>query len=186
MLIRSIVGIDEVGRGCLAGPLVAAAVILKSSIPGITDSKILSEKQRYNYKDLIYENAIDIAIGWTNVDVINDKGLTYAVSNAMSMAINKVRVKYSKIIIDGNYNYLPDFDNVETVIKGDSLVQSVSAASIIAKIYRDEWITRLSLKYPQYGLEKHKGYGTKFHLEMIEKYGPTDIHRMFFKPLLKY
>ena len=183
---KIIVGIDEVGRGCLAGPLVAAAVILEKPIGGIKDSKLLSKLNREKYASLIYKEALDFGIGWTEVDEMNQKGLTFAVSNAMQIALSKITHNYDQIIIDGNFNFLDKYDNVTTLIKADLYVQAVSAASIIAKVYRDKWMSEIAIDFPEYGFEKHMGYGTKYHLEMIKKYGPVNQHRKFYKPLLKY
>jgi ribonuclease HII len=181
-----VVGVDEVGRGCLAGPLVAAAVILNDDIPGLNDSKKLSRKKREELSNIILSSSLDYGIGLTEVDDINKHGLTYAVANAMLVAVQNLKHKYNKIIVDGNYNYLKTLENVSTVVGGDGIIPEISAASIIAKVYRDNLMTELSLKYPKYGFNKHFGYGTKFHLEMIQMYGPTTIHRLFYKPLQKY
>ena len=183
---KIIVGIDEVGRGCLAGPLVAAAVILEKPIDGVIDSKLISKSNREKLASIIKNDSLAYGIGWTEIDDINKHGLTYAVSHAMQMALSKIDHSYDEVIIDGNYNYLPHTTNVTIIIKADLICPSVSAASIIAKVYRDEWMAKLAEKYPQYGFEKHVGYGTKNHLEMLDKFGPTDQHRMFYRPLLKF
>jgi ribonuclease HII len=181
-----IVGVDEVGRGCLAGPVVAAAVIIKEPILGIMDSKKLTKKRREELDKLIRDNAIAYGIGLTEIADVNKQGLTYAVSNAMRNAIKSINLDYEKIIIDGNYNYLPDYPNVEVVVKADDTIPAVSAASILAKVYRDNLMIDMSKEFPEYGFEKHVGYGTKYHLDMIKKFGPCNQHRMFYKPLLKY
>ena len=102
----------------------------------------------------------------------------------MQKAIAKIDLPYEQIIIDGNFNFLPAYKNVLVKVKADQLFAPVSAASIIAKVYRDDWMRRLALSYPEYGFEKHVGYGTKLHLEQIKKYGPCPLHRMFYKPLI--
>jgi len=181
-----VVGIDEVGRGCLAGPLVAAAVIIENNIDEIKDSKKLSFKKRELLDLVIREKAQAYGIGWTDVDAINSKGLTYAVSNAMKIALYKINIDYDEIIIDGNYNFLPNENNVKVIIKADLTHPVVSAASIIAKVYRDKWMKQLALDYPEYGFDQHYGYGTKYHFDKLEEFGPCKLHRMFYKPLLKY
>jgi len=178
-----IVGIDEVGRGSWAGPLVAAAVLLNSPIEGLTDSKLISAKKRSKLSDEILQTAGGYGIGWVTADEIDILGLTKSVSLAMQRAIEKISVEYEKIIIDGNYNFLKKYENVETLIKADLLIPSVSAASIIAKVARDNFMADKSLVYPGYGFEKNVGYGTKQHLEAINKLGLTDLHRKSFKPM---
>ena len=178
-----IVGIDEVGRGSWAGPLVAAAVLLNSPIEGLTDSKLISAKKRSKLSDEILQTAGGYGIGWVTADEIDILGLTKSVSLAMQRAIEKISVEYEKIIIDGNYNFLKEYENVETLIKADLLIPSVSAASIIAKVARDNFMADKSLVYPGYGFEKNVGYGTKQHLEALNKLGLTDIHRKSFKPM---
>ena len=168
-----IVGIDEVGRGSWAGPLVAAAVLLNSPIEGLTDSKLISAIKRSKLSDEILQTAGGYGIGWVTADEIDILGLTKSVSLAMQRAI----------IIDGNYNFLKEYENVETLIKADLLIPSVSAASIIAKVARDNFMADKSLVYPGYGFEKNVGYGTKQHLEALNKLGLTDIHRKSFKPM---
>ncbi len=181
-----IVGVDEVGRGCLAGPLVAAAVVLEKPIEGLMDSKKLSKRRRQELDKIIKAKAVAFGIGWTEIADINKHGLTYSVSNAMRKAVYALKLNVGKVIIDGNYNFLPELTNVELIVKADNLIPEVSAASIIAKVYRDKWMSDLSIEYPEYGFDKNAGYGTKFHMEMIEKHGPCKQHRMFYKPLAKY
>lgn len=181
-----IMGVDEVGRGCLAGPVVAAAVILDKPIQGLRDSKKLTKLKRQELDIQIRNNALAFGIGWTEIDDINKHGLTYSVTKAMKNAVKEIKINYHKTIIDGNYNYLPEQPNVELMIKADDKIMSVSAASIIAKVFRDNWMTKMSVKFPNYGFDKHVGYGTKYHLKQIDKYGPCDQHRMFYKPLLKF
>lgn len=181
-----LVGIDEVGRGCLAGPVVAAAVILNKEIIGLKDSKKMTKIKREQVDKLIRKDAISFSIGISDVEMINAHGLTFAVSNAMRLALDGIRTSYKRVIIDGNYNFLKDIKNVELVIRADDTIPAVSAASIIAKVYRDNLMTELSKKYPLYNFEKNVGYGTKHHLDMLKLHGPTNIHRMFYKPVVKY
>jgi ribonuclease HII len=176
-----VVGIDEVGRGSLAGPVVAGAVILRNNILGLTDSKKLSKIQREELDKIIRGESIAYGIGQTDIYELNSYGLTYSVAKAMERALSHIKSSYNKIIIDGNYNFLPDLKNVELVIKADETEPVVSAASIIAKVHRDKLMTKLSDKYPNYGFDSNVGYGTKLHLDMIKKFGPCDIHRMFYK-----
>jgi ribonuclease HII len=181
--MNMLVGIDEVGRGSWAGPLVAAAVLLDNPIDGLTDSKLITSKKRIVLSNQILMSAKDYGIGWVSAEEIDAIGLTKSVSLAMERAISKIKNNYEKIIIDGNYNYLKDYKNVETLIKADLLIPSVSAASIIAKVARDNYMKEKSLDYPGFGFDKNVGYGTKQHLEALNKYGLTDIHRKSFKPM---
>lgn len=182
----AIAGVDEAGRGPLAGPVYAAAVILPEGciIKGINDSKKLSEKRREELYNEITEKAVSYcvyAIDEKRIDEINILNATY---EAMNGAVNGLKAKPDYVIIDGNRiagMTLPH----ETVVKGDAKSISIAAASILAKVSRDRFITEMSKKYPEYGFEKHKGYGTKAHTEAILKYGPCDIHRKtFLKKLL--
>ncbi len=181
-----IVGLDEVGRGCLAGPVVAGAVILGKPIVGLMDSKKLNKVKRQKLDIIIRRDAIAFGIGITSIEDVNMHGLTWSISHAMKNALNSINIKFDKIIIDGNYNFLPKESNVELIIKADNTIPAVSAASIIAKTHRDNLMINLSKEFPEYGFEKHVGYGTKLHFEMINKYGPCIQHRMFYKPLARY
>ncbi len=174
-----IAGVDEVGRGCLAGPVIAAAVILKKNIAGLDDSKKLSKIKRDNLSKLILENSY-FAYGIVSPVEIDEVNIHNASLLAMKRAILNLSIKPSKVLVDGLY--LPDikFDK-EAIIGGDSLVEEISAASIIAKVYRDNLMLNLDKKYPHYGLAKHKGYPTKLHKEMLSKYGASKIHRRSFK-----
>lgn len=182
-----IVGIDEVGRGSWAGPVVSSAVVLEKEIPGLRDSKKLSFKKRIELDKIIRQTAKCFAIGEVSSLELDRIGLTQAVSLSMKKAIDQLdRNNYSKIIIDGNFNYLPDYNNVETLIKADDKIPSVMAASIIAKVYRDNLMIKFSKDYPVYGFETNFGYGTKHHLLAIQNYGISDIHRRSFKPVKEY
>jgi ribonuclease HII len=178
-----IVGVDEVGRGCWAGPLVAAAVILKQPIPGLKDSKKLSKKRREKLSVHIKKQAQAIGLGWVEPAVIDSLGLTQAVSLAMHQAIGELKVPYDEIVVDGDYNFLADNPKAKTLIKADSLIPAVSAASIIAKVARDSYMTSLADAYPDYAFEKHVGYGTALHLERLKLHGVSDQHRRSYKPV---
>jgi ribonuclease HII len=178
-----IVGMDEVGRGCWAGPLVAGAVILDVPIPGLTDSKQLSKKQRERLSVMIYEQAAAVGLGWVDAATIDDIGLTAATTLAMRRALELLAVPYEQVIIDGNLNYLPDVPLATTMIKADALVPAVSAASIIAKVARDTYMTELAASLPDYGFELHVGYGTALHSERLKKFGVSAFHRKSFKPV---
>jgi len=184
-----LVGIDEVGRGCWAGPLVAGAVILPTE-PGLLDlpvklrdSKKLSSKQRDIASAWIHEHAVAIGLGWVEPSEIDRLGLTESVRLAMERAVAVIRVGYDEIIIDGNINYFPDNPKAQAIIKADDSVPAVSAASIVAKVARDAYMTELSTKYVGYGFEKHVGYGTAAHIAALRSLGVTDIHRLSYKPV---
>lgn len=178
-----IVGIDEVGRGCWAGPLVAGAVILNRSIDGLADSKVLGRKQREILSSEIRLHAEAIGIGWVTPKEVDDLGLTEAVRLAMTRAVDEINIPYDQIIIDGNINYFPDNTRSRAIIKADATVKQVSAASIIAKVARDSFMYKMALSYPGYGFEKHVGYGTKLHQIALLELGLTDLHRRSFKPV---
>ncbi len=178
-----IVGIDEVGRGCWAGPLVAAAVVLDGPIDGLADSKILSKKTRAVLANQIKRDSKGFGLGWVAPAFIDMYGLTLSVQRAMQQALAAIDVPYDSVIIDGNYNYLPNEPRATFLIKADASVPAVSAASILAKVARDEYMEMAAKGFPGYGFEQHVGYGTKLHLERLQKLGITDIHRKSFKPI---
>lgn len=178
-----VVGIDEVGRGCWAGPLVAAAVILEAPIEGLNDSKQLSPKRRTELAQLIHEQALATGIGWVDAQTLDKVGTTTAVKRAMEQALQQIQIDYDEITIDGNLNFFSDNPKAKAVIKADGSVPPVSAASIIAKVARDNYMAEMSQTYPQYGFEKHVGYGTALHLEQLKLHGLTDLHRRSFKPI---
>lgn len=179
------VGIDEVGRGCWAGPLVAGAVILSQPIYGLKDSKKLSAKQREKLTAEIEVSAKAIGLGWVWPEEIDKMGLTESVRLAMQRAVDQITVEYDQVIIDGNINYFLDDPRAIAVIKADDTVPAVSAASIVAKVARDKYMADISASYPNHGFEKHVGYGTKLHMDALVLYGVTDIHRMSYKPIQK-
>jgi ribonuclease HII len=178
----NIVGIDEVGRGCLAGPVVAGAVILGKDISGLKDSKLLSRSKREYLSPIICSSSKAWAIGWASNTEIDSFGLTEAVRLAMRRALKQIEINYEAIIIDGNYNFLRENSLSKAVIKADQTVPAVSAASIIAKVERDKYMRNLSPKFPNYGFEKNVGYGTALHLEQLKLKGVCSLHRLSFKP----
>jgi len=179
-----IVGVDEVGRGCWAGPLVAGAVVLSEIIPGLNDSKLLSKAQRNALSDVVLANTAAASLGWVSSHEVDSLGLTAAVRLAMRRAVEQIKVDYDEIIIDGNYNFLSDDARAKTLIRADATVPAVSAASIIAKVARDNWMcTKAAIEFPAYGFEKHMGYGTKLHRDMLHKHGVCALHRKSYRPI---
>ena len=174
-------GVDEAGRGPLAGPVFAAAVILPRGlvIPGLNDSKKLSEKKRDALYDLIIEKALDYGIASASVEEIEQHNILAATFIAMNRAIASLTLKPELALIDGNRNTGIEIAS-RCVIKGDSLCADIAAASILAKVTRDRHMLEMAELYPQYQFEKHKGYGTKLHYQMIREHGPSPIHRMSF------
>ena len=178
-----IMGIDEVGRGPWAGPVVAAAVVLRDTIPGLKDSKTLTARRRQELSDEILRFS-QVGVGWVTPEEIDQLGLTAAVGLAMRRAATQCGVQADKIIIDGNYSFLPDMPQAETLIKADQTVPAVSAASIVAKVARDSLMIKLGQQYPAYGFEKHVGYGTAQHAAALQQHGPIKgVHRFSFKPV---
>lgn len=176
-----ICGVDEAGRGPLAGDVYAAAVILRDGemIDYLNDSKKLSEKRREELYDTIIERADAYCIATASVEEIDRLNILNAAMIAMKRAVEGLGISPDLALIDGNR--LPELDcPSEFVIKGDATSASISAASVLAKVARDRYMRELAEKYPQYAFEKHKGYGTKLHYEMLEKYGISDIHRRSF------
>lgn len=175
-------GIDEAGRGPLAGPVCAACVVLPKGevIEGVNDSKKLTEKKREALYDVIKEQALDYSIAFASEKEIDEINILQATFLAMRRAFEGLtKVKPDIALIDGNAK--PGLDITERpVVKGDAKSANISAASILAKVTRDRYMLEMAEKYPQYQFEKHKGYGTKLHYEMIEKYGVCDIHRRTF------
>ncbi|MEH7234790.1 ribonuclease HII [Bacillus sp. JJ1562] len=181
--ISYIAGVDEVGRGPLAGPVVAAAVILPQDayLPGLNDSKKLSEQKREELFQKINECAISVGIGIIPANVIDDVNIYQATKQAMKKAIFGLSVMPDHLLIDAME--LPIDIPQTSIIKGDANSVSIAASSIIAKVTRDRLMVRLSHEYPHYGFEKHMGYGTAFHLEALKKYGVTSEHRRSFAPI---
>jgi len=181
--LKLIVGIDEVGRGPWAGPVVAGAVLLISQIDGLNDSKLLSAKKREELDKIIRAKG-KFGLGWVYASEIDDIGLTKAVAKAMHLAYQALGEQADEIIIDGNVNFLEDVKGARAVIKADQTVPEVAAASIVAKVARDAYMVEMSGKYPGYGFEKHVGYGTAAHKQALEKLGVLPIHRRSFKPII--
>jgi ribonuclease HII len=208
------VGIDEVGRGCWAGPLVAGAVILNKPIFGLRDSKKLSKSQRERFEIIIEKEAAAIGLGWVSPTEIDKLGLTESVRLAMHRALEELikslqghpelvsgstpscrhefrnkfgmtTESFDEIIIDGNYNYFSEIKNARAIVKADDIIPSVSAASIIAKVARDKYMAEVVAQFPNYAFEKHVGYGTKVHIEKLQAFGICDLHRKSYKPVQK-
>lgn len=178
-----IVGIDEVGRGCLAGPLVAGAVLLHKPIPGLRDSKKLTRAERETLDEIIRKEAIAFGLGWVPADELDGVGLTEAVRRAMRRALAQIIAPYKEIIIDGNYNFLKHEPLAKCIIKADDLVPAVSAASIIAKVARDNFMIEAAKQHPLYGFESHVGYATPQHRLALDTHGMCDLHRRSFAPV---
>ena len=179
--IQVICGVDEAGRGPLAGPVCAAAVILPKGLelPGLTDSKKLTDKKRRELFPLIQEQAIAYGIGLATEQEIDEINILQATFLAMQRALDQLAVKPDLALIDGNRQ--KDFGlPVKTVVKGDSLSANIAAASILAKVTRDNLMVEMAETYPQYGFEIHKGYGTKAHYAALREHGASPIHRMTF------
>lgn len=177
-----ICGVDEAGRGPLAGPVCAAAVILPEGavIEGLDDSKKLTEKKREKLYDIIKETAVAYSVAYGTLEEIETVNILEATYLAMNRAIEGLSVKPDFALIDGNR--IPRGIKIpcETIVKGDSKSMSVAAASVLAKVTRDRLMLEYDKKYPEYNFKKHKGYGTKEHTELIKQYGPCEIHRLSF------
>lgn len=176
-------GCDEVGRGCLCGPVVAAAVVLDDNFEQnlVNDSKKLNLKTRLELNDYIKNNVKDYAIAELSPAFIDQHNILNASIHAMHNALDKLNIRPELILVDGNkfhpYNYIPH----QCIIKGDSKILSIAAASILAKNYRDQLMIRLHEEFPEYGWNKNMGYATKVHIEALKKFGPTKYHRQSFR-----
>ena len=176
-------GCDEVGRGCLCGPVVAAAVVLDDNFEQnlVNDSKKLNFKTRLDLDDYIKNNVKDYAIAELSPEFIDQHNILNASIHAMHNALDKLTIRPELILVDGNkfhpYNYIPH----QCIIKGDSKILSIAAASILAKNYRDQLMIRLHEEFPEYGWNKNMGYATKVHIEALKKFGPTKYHRQSFR-----
>lgn len=176
-----ICGVDEAGRGPLAGPVCAAAVILPpdADIPGLNDSKKLSDKRRRELYPVIKGQAVAYGIAFADHQEIDEINILQATFLAMQRAIDQLQVRPQLALIDGNRER--DFGlPVQTVVHGDSLSASIAAASVLAKVTRDDYMLQMAERYPEYGFEVHKGYGTKAHYQALTEHGPSPIHRMTF------
>ena len=177
------VGIDEAGRGSISGPVTASAVILPKGFNNkyLDDSKKLSEKKRLELKIIIEKEAVDYSVFFINAKIIDKINILNSTFKAMHGALNNLKTQPNFILVDGNkfiqYNDIPH----KCIIKGDGKYQNIAAASILAKTYRDDYMKKLHSKYPEFGWNTNKGYGTKFHMDMINKHGKTDFHRKSFK-----
>ncbi len=176
-------GCDEVGRGCLCGPVVAAAVVLDDNFEQnlVNDSKKLNFKTRLELDDYIKNNVKDYAIAELSPEFIDQHNILNASIHAMHNALDKLTIRPELILVDGNkfhpYNYIPH----QCIIKGDSKILSIAAASILAKNYRDQLMIQLHEEFPEYGWNKNMGYATKVHIEALKKFGPTKYHRQSFR-----
>lgn len=192
-----ILGIDEVGRGPLAGPLVVGACVFKEDVKKLTaedgplakltDSKKLTAKQREELAEII-PNYADFATGWVSAERLDEIGLSEALKEATRLAVRQIKTPFHEIIIDGISNFLQGTKlekHVTTLKKADLLIPEVSAAAIMAKVARDDYMTQLATKYPEYGFDKHVGYGTKKHLEALREFGPCPEHRQSFRPVVE-
>lgn len=182
----AVCGVDEAGRGPLAGPVCAAAVILPADtvIEGVNDSKKLSEKKREMLFEVIKEQALSYSIAFASVEEIEEINILNATMLAMKRAVEKLNVKADYAMIDGNR--LPELEiPAQFIIKGDAKSMSIACASILAKVSRDRLCYKYAEEYPQYGFDKHKGYGTKMHREAILEYGPCPYHRLSFLKKIK-
>jgi len=178
---KVICGVDEAGRGPLAGPVYAAAVVLpfKLDIPGLNDSKKVSAKKRDLLYEIIIEKAVSYAVASANHKEIDELNILNATYLAMNRAIAAVSFEPDICIIDGNRSSGIRHLN-KCIVGGDGLSASIAAASILAKVCRDRYMKEIAMKYPEYAFEQHKGYGTKLHYERLKKYGPCEIHRVTF------
>ena len=181
-----VAGVDEAGRGPLAGPVFAAAVILDdlSPIKGLADSKKLTPKKREHLNGIIKAQALCFCVATASVEEIDQLNILQATLLAMQRAVKGLRLKPTKVLVDGNR--LPVLDiRAEAIVKGDATVASISAASILAKVERDRWCVEVDALFPNYGFLTHKGYGTQVHLRALQEHGPCDLHRRSFAPVAK-
>lgn len=179
-------GVDEAGRGPLAGPVVAAAVILNPSKPikGLNDSKKLSAKRRDALFDEIHDKALCLCVAQASVQEIDELNILRATLLAMQRAVAGLRLAPAKVVVDGNQ--LPVLPMLcEAVVGGDGLIAEISAASILAKVQRDRWCAEVDLTWPAYGFAKHKGYGTAAHMQALQEHGPCELHRKSFAPVAR-
>ncbi|MCF0138326.1 MAG: ribonuclease HII [Oscillospiraceae bacterium] len=179
--VRLLCGVDEAGRGPLAGPVCASAVILPRGleIEGLNDSKKLTEKRREALFDIIREKAVSFGVAFASVEEIEELNILNAAMLAMNRAIAQLDPVPELALIDGNRSRGIEYP-CRCVVKGDARCADIAAASVLAKVTRDRYMLELAEKYPQYGFERHKGYGTKLHYDALREYGPCELHRMSF------
>lgn len=181
---KSIAGLDEAGRGALAGPLYVGLVIFPKGYfnRDIRDSKQLSPSKREKLYEIIIRDAVEYAVSWADVEEINSLGLTGALQLAMERAVNSLRTPIDLLLIDGRM-ILKNYKGAQkAIIKGDSLSLSIAGGSILAKVTRDRVMEELDRLYPEYGFSEHKGYATERHLQLLKKLGPSPVHRLNYKP----
>ncbi len=182
--MKVIVGVDEAGRGPLAGPVTVAAVVLKKRRPELDDSKKLSESKRNKLEPWIIENALAYSVVHISVEQIEEINILQASLLGMQQAVKNITCDFDEILVDGNK--CPEFSHpAQAIIGGDGKIAEISAASILAKNARDRLMLTLHEQYPQYGFDQHKGYGTKYHLQQLQKHGPCEHHRKTYAPIQK-
>ena len=184
---KPVIGVDEVGRGCLAGPVYAAAVIIPDDFDptGLTDSKMLSEKRRNEFSKKIWAGC-KVSLGFASVEEIDEINILWASLLAMKRAVDGLNQKKAHVLVDGNKK-IPKIDFEQTtLVKGDLRAAPVAAASIVAKVFRDNLMKELSVEFPGYGLEGHKGYATATHKKAIQELGPQKFHRRSFAGVREY
>ncbi len=180
--MKYVIGIDEVGRGPIAGPVTVCACMISSDIAkkykGIKDSKKLTQKRREEiYKEI--QGLVEYKVTSISAKEIDEKGISFCIKKALATSIS-IFPKETKVLLDGGLKAPPEYKDQKTIIKGDEKEVSIALASILAKVTRDRYMAKMALKYPLYGLEGHKGYGTRKHYESIQKYGPSPLHRRSF------
>lgn len=182
-----LIGVDEVGRGCWAGPVVAGAVMFgRRYMTGIKDSKRLTREQRVELDQRIRSIAIAVGVGWALPEEVDEFGLTHATSLAMRRAVAEITKPYKEIVIDGNLNHLKDNPKARTMVKADGILACVGAASIIAKVARDNYMIKAAEQFPGYAFDNHVGYGTPAHQAALRKLGVCELHRRRFKPIAEF
>jgi ribonuclease HII len=185
-MMKIIVGIDEVGRGSWAGPVVAGAAILlpRRKIDGLRDSKKLTLLRRELLVPQICRNALAVGLGWVSNKEVDENGLTWAVQESGLRALRKLQSEFDHVILDGKHNYLKDeLFSTEVIIGADDKIPSVSAASILAKVARDRYMRLLHRAHPNYGFDRHVGYGTEVHRLALQEFGPSPLHRLSYQPV---
>lgn len=178
-----VVGIDEVGRGSWAGPLVVGAVILASPLAGLRDSKVLTKLQRERLALVIHEQAYAVGLGWVSAGELDVHGMTAALRLGAERALAALGTTWDAIVVDGSFNFLSHLPNATALVDADASMPAVSAASIVAKVARDQYMAVLAEQFPHYGFADHVGYGTARHAAALQQYGPCEQHRRSFAPI---